>query len=144
MNFIKLLLFLFSDPALLRPGRLDRKVEFGLPDLEGRANIFKIHARSMVSLLTNTSQFFTNLFLDFFPQIFFLVWAVEKENKLSLVQNIFFFSLPVEFEIWVKPSDEFVLWFQIFFDSSIWPNAYNLKIWTELFNLSHFGLAGVE
>ena len=50
MNFIKLLLFLFSDPALLRPGRLDRKVEFGLPDLEGRANIFKIHARSMVSL----------------------------------------------------------------------------------------------
>jgi len=35
------------DPALLRPGRLDRKVEFGLPDLEGRANIFQIHARSM-------------------------------------------------------------------------------------------------
>jgi 26S proteasome regulatory subunit T1 len=35
------------DPALLRPGRLDRKVEFGLPDLEGRSNIFKIHARSM-------------------------------------------------------------------------------------------------
>merc|ERR1711879_17854 len=35
------------DPALLRPGRLDRKVEFSLPDLEGRANIFKIHARSM-------------------------------------------------------------------------------------------------
>jgi len=35
------------DPALLRPGRLDRKVEFGLPDLEGRANIFQIHARTM-------------------------------------------------------------------------------------------------
>lgn len=35
------------DPALLRPGRLDRKVEFGLPDLEGRTHIFKIHARSM-------------------------------------------------------------------------------------------------
>jgi len=35
------------DPALTRPGRLDRKVEFGLPDLEGRSNIFKIHARSM-------------------------------------------------------------------------------------------------
>ena len=31
----------------MRPGRLDRKVEFGLPDLEGRSNIFKIHARSM-------------------------------------------------------------------------------------------------
>uniref|UniRef100_A0A1A9V7A6 ATPase AAA-type core domain-containing protein n=1 Tax=Glossina austeni TaxID=7395 RepID=A0A1A9V7A6_GLOAU len=35
------------DPALMRPGRLDRKVEFGLPDLEGRRYIFKIHARSM-------------------------------------------------------------------------------------------------
>jgi len=35
------------DPALLRPGRMDRKVEFGLPDLEGRCKIFKIHARSM-------------------------------------------------------------------------------------------------
>lgn len=35
------------DPALLRPGRLDRKVEFNVPDLEGRTHIFKIHARSM-------------------------------------------------------------------------------------------------
>ncbi|ORZ03158.1 26S protease regulatory subunit 7 [Syncephalastrum racemosum] len=35
------------DPALLRPGRLDRRVEFGLPDLEGRAHILKIHAKSM-------------------------------------------------------------------------------------------------
>ncbi|CAM9459745.1 unnamed protein product [Ectocarpus sp. 12 AP-2014] len=35
------------DPALLRPGRLDRKVEFGLPDLEGRAHILSIHSKSM-------------------------------------------------------------------------------------------------
>jgi 26S proteasome regulatory subunit T1 len=35
------------DPALMRPGRLDRKVEFSLPDLEGRAHIFQIHARAM-------------------------------------------------------------------------------------------------
>ncbi|CCM02909.1 uncharacterized protein FIBRA_05023 [Fibroporia radiculosa] len=35
------------DPALLRPGRLDRRVEFSLPDVEGRANILRIHARSM-------------------------------------------------------------------------------------------------
>ena len=33
------------DPALLRPGRLDRKIEFGLPDLEGRTHCFKIHTR---------------------------------------------------------------------------------------------------
>lgn len=35
------------DPALMRPGRMDRKVEFGLPDLEGRSHIFKIHAVKM-------------------------------------------------------------------------------------------------
>ena len=35
------------DPALLRPGRLDRKVEFGLPDLESRTQIFNIHTRAM-------------------------------------------------------------------------------------------------
>ncbi len=35
------------DPALLRPGRLDRKIEFDLPDLEGRAHIFRIHAGTM-------------------------------------------------------------------------------------------------
>lgn len=35
------------DPALLRPGRIDRKVEFSLPDLNGRANIFRIHSKSM-------------------------------------------------------------------------------------------------
>ena len=31
----------------MRPGRLDRKIEFNLPDLEGRANILRIHCKSM-------------------------------------------------------------------------------------------------
>jgi 26S proteasome regulatory subunit T1 len=35
------------DPALLRPGRLDRKIEFAVPDLEGRCHIFKICAKTM-------------------------------------------------------------------------------------------------
>ncbi|KAJ0488151.1 putative proteasome endopeptidase complex [Helianthus annuus] len=33
------------DPALLRPGRLDRKVGFGLPDMKSRTQIFKIHTQ---------------------------------------------------------------------------------------------------
>jgi len=35
------------DPALLRSGRLDRKVEFAMPDEEARAQILQIHARRM-------------------------------------------------------------------------------------------------
>jgi len=33
------------DPALLRPGRFDRKVILDLPDIKGRESILKIHAR---------------------------------------------------------------------------------------------------
>lgn len=33
------------DPALLRPGRFDRRVTFDLPDLQDRAGIIKIHSR---------------------------------------------------------------------------------------------------
>ncbi len=33
------------DPALLRPGRFDRQVAVGLPDLKGREAILKVHAR---------------------------------------------------------------------------------------------------
>lgn len=35
------------DPALVRPGRIDRKIEYSLPDLDGRVQIFKIQARTM-------------------------------------------------------------------------------------------------
>ena len=34
------------DPALLRPGRFDRQVYVGLPDIKGREKILKIHARN--------------------------------------------------------------------------------------------------
>ncbi|MGC8953503.1 proteasome-activating nucleotidase [Desulfurococcus amylolyticus] len=35
------------DPAILRPGRLDRIVEVPLPDFNGRIEIFRIHTRRM-------------------------------------------------------------------------------------------------
>src|SRR5579872_5579231 len=35
------------DPALLRPGRFDRQVTVGTPDVKGREQILKIHARKV-------------------------------------------------------------------------------------------------
>jgi len=35
----------YLDPALLRPGRFDRRVVVGLPDIKGREEILKVHAK---------------------------------------------------------------------------------------------------
>jgi 26S proteasome regulatory subunit T2 len=35
------------DPALLRPGRIDRKIEFPLPDINTKRRIFQIHTSKM-------------------------------------------------------------------------------------------------
>ena len=34
------------DPALLRPGRFDRRIHIGAPDVKGREEILKVHARN--------------------------------------------------------------------------------------------------
>ena len=33
------------DPALLRPGRFDRQIVVGAPDVKGREEILKVHSR---------------------------------------------------------------------------------------------------
>lgn len=35
------------DPALIRPGRIDRKIEFPLPDEKTKRRIFSIHTSKM-------------------------------------------------------------------------------------------------
>jgi len=35
------------DKAILRPGRFDRQIEVGLPDIKGRADIFKVHLKPL-------------------------------------------------------------------------------------------------
>ena len=35
------------DPALIRPGRIDRKIEFPLPDTKTKRRIFNIHTSKM-------------------------------------------------------------------------------------------------
>lgn len=39
------------DPALLRPGRFDRQIYLGAPDIKGRASIFKIHLAGLKTKL---------------------------------------------------------------------------------------------
>jgi ATP-dependent 26S proteasome regulatory subunit len=35
------------DPALIRPGRIDRKIEFPLPDIKTKRHIFRLHTSRM-------------------------------------------------------------------------------------------------
>ena len=37
------------DPAILRPGRFDRKVMVGRPDVKGREEILKVHAKGQTA-----------------------------------------------------------------------------------------------
>lgn len=58
------------DPALLRPGRLDRKIHIDLPNEQGRMDILKIHAApitkhgeiGMLHFLSFESLFLENFF----------------------------------------------------------------------------------
>ena len=34
------------DPALLRPGRFDRQIVIGVPDIKGREEIIKVHSKN--------------------------------------------------------------------------------------------------
>lgn len=74
------------DPALLRPGRLDRKVEFGLPDLEGRTHILRIHAKVMsvdrdirYELLARLCPNTTGPNIVVYPKIFIIYLLFDQE-----------------------------------------------------------------
>ena len=44
------------DPALLRPGRFDRRIPVELPDLTGRKNILELHAKSVKTAAADRSD----------------------------------------------------------------------------------------
>lgn len=43
-KFIGYILYKFIDPALIRPGRIDKHIYLKLPDVEERKSILKIYA----------------------------------------------------------------------------------------------------
>ena len=64
------------DPALTRPGRLDRIIEVTLPDLEARMHIFKVHLSGL-----NLGQFDESSFKKFASKI---TGSTEKTKENAL------------------------------------------------------------
>ena len=48
------------DPALTRPGRFDRTIEVGLPDIDGRKQIFLVHLKPLKLDPKKTIEEFAN------------------------------------------------------------------------------------
>jgi len=77
------------DPALLRPGRFDRQVVVGVPDVKGREEILKVHTRKKpldkdveLSVLAKTTAGFTGADLENLSNEAALLSA--RRNKLII------------------------------------------------------------
>ncbi len=87
------------DPALRRPGRFDREIEIGVPDREGRFEIFQIHTRNMPVepkysrefVLDALEQMMKNVeeptILDNLKFVYGEVKAAEKEEEVKTIIN---------------------------------------------------------
>jgi SpoVK/Ycf46/Vps4 family AAA+-type ATPase len=92
------------DPALLRPGRLDRKIEIPLPNEQARLEILKIHAGPIAKHGEIGEYMFSrirdymwitvtfSLYSETFLKIFFFNYSVVTRNSLIAV---IFFSLMI-------------------------------------------------
>ncbi len=79
------------DPALLRPGRFDRRVEIGLPDPKERAAILKVHAKGKpmdddVDFMTiaKRTPYFTPADLENLLNESALMTARKNEKKINM------------------------------------------------------------
>ena len=80
------------DPAILRPGRFDRKVVVGLPDMQGREEILKVHAKGKplgddvdLKQIAQTTAGFTGADLENLLNEAAILAA--KENRVYLQQS---------------------------------------------------------
>ena len=81
------------DPALMRPGRFDRQVRVGLPDVKGREEILVVHSRnkpldSNVKLKTiaQGTAGFTGADLENIMNEASLLTAREKKKEISMIE----------------------------------------------------------
>ena len=80
------------DPAILRPGRFDRKVMVGRPDIKGREEILKVHAKGKplseeinLQQIAQTTAGFTGADLENLLNEAAIIAA--KENRAYITQN---------------------------------------------------------
>ncbi len=79
------------DPALLRPGRFDRQVVVGAPDVKGREAIFKVHAKNKpladgvkVDVLARRTPGFTPADIENLMNEAAILTARKKEKKIQM------------------------------------------------------------
>jgi len=81
------------DPALLRPGRFDRRVVVGLPDIKGREEILKVHARGKplsddvkLDELAKSTPGFTGADLENLLNEAALLAARSNKNRVTMAE----------------------------------------------------------
>lgn len=79
------------DPALLRPGRFDRQVVVGKPDVKGREAMFKVHSRKKpladdvdMKVLAKSTPGFTPADIENIMNEAAILTARNKEDKISM------------------------------------------------------------
>ena len=82
------------DPALLRPGRFDRQIYVGYPDMEGRKAILRIHSRNKplapdvdLGVIAKTTAGFTGVDLENLMNESALL-AARKRQKAITMENV--------------------------------------------------------
>ena len=79
------------DPALLRPGRFDRQVVVGRPDVKGREAIFRVHSRKKpladdvdLAVLAKFTAGFTPADIENVMNEAAILTARKRENQISM------------------------------------------------------------
>ncbi len=79
------------DPALLRPGRFDRQVVVGTPDVKGREDIFKVHSRNKplsddvkMDVLARRTPGFTPADIENLMNEAAILTARKREKKIKM------------------------------------------------------------
>lgn len=81
------------DPALLRPGRFDRQVVVGVPDVKGREEILKVHVKDKpldlsvdLKVIAKSTPGFTGADLENIMNESALLAARKRQNKIGMVE----------------------------------------------------------